>query len=273
MKNYRPLLLQELSLQLPGLRLRRLRLNRHLPEVDAVSEHGHGFSQILHYLSGSGTMVARGRRLAIGPGSVVFLPPRVLHSFEETTGRRPLCLVIDLDWRGASKHGVVVARLTQSRAGSVRGELSQLTRLDDANDHACRLIVGAVVLRIADILLRELGLVAPLVEQMTPLVKKFDQLLRRPQHLEHSISALAAKLGYQSDHLNRVFKRATGQTLRQYRDALQLERAKRLLRERRQVGQVCDELGFDDQNYFSRWFKKHTGVQPRNYQRTAGAIA
>lgn len=270
-KNYRPLLLQELNVRMPGVRLRRLRLNRHLPEVDAVSKHGHGFSQILCYLGGSGTMSVQGRGVAIGPGSVIFVPPRILHSFQETTGRRPLCLVIDLDWRGAARAGVRRARLAQSRMGSVRGELSQLTRLEDANVAACRLVVAAAVLRIADVLLRELGLVAPLHERVAPIVRRFDQLLRRPQHSSQSMPELAAQLGYQSDHLNRVVKRATGQTLRQYRDTLQLERAKRLLRENRRVSGVGEMLGFDDPNYFSRWFRKHTGVAPRSYQTSMDA--
>lgn len=95
MKNYRPLLLQELNVRLPGLTLRRLRLNRHLPEVDSLSPHTHGFAQILCYLSGRGTMtVVRGEH-EIRPGSVAFLPAHVEHAFRETgaDGRCASCSI------------------------------------------------------------------------------------------------------------------------------------------------------------------------------------
>lgn len=266
MKHYRPLLLQELDLRLPGLHARRLRLNRHLPEVDLLAEHAHPFSQILCYLSGRGTMSAQGRTYEIGPGSVVFLPPRCTHAFRETSGRRPLCLVLDLDFRGAVKHGFGLARLTQSDAAAIKSQLSELTRLPDPDHPACRLAVPAVVLRLLDVLLRSLNLLPSLQRGQTPpFVRQFERLIREGEAPPPAIADLAAKMGYQTDYLNRIFKQATGQTLREYRDALFIDKAKRLLRENTRIKEACDHLGFYDQNYFARWFKKHTGVTPRAF--------
>jgi len=265
MKHYRPLLLQEMDVRLPGLHLRRLRLNRHLPEVDLLATHSHTFTQILCYLSGRGTMIAEGNAYEVGPGSVVFLPPRNEHSFRETSGRRPLCLVLDLDWRGAVKHGFAPARLGQSEAGNIRRELSELTRLPDPGDPGCRLAVASVSLRILDILLRGLDVLPPLPRQTPSFVRQFDRLLRSSEEALPPIDGLADRLGYQADHLNRLFKQATGRTLREYRDAFLVEKACRLLRENPRVGQACAALGFPDHNYFSRWFKKQTGLQPRAY--------
>lgn len=267
MKYYRPLLFQELDVRLPGVRIRRLRLNRHLPEVDALAQHGHAFGQILCYLSGRGTMTVEGRAYEIGPASVIFLPPRAEHAFQETKGRRPLCLVIDLDWRGALKHGVSLIRLSQSEAGAVRRELSELTRLDDPHSPACRLVVAAVALRILDALLRALAILPPHQRETPTFVRQFDRLLRESKEPLPEIAALAAKMGYNIDHLNRLFRPATGRTLREYRDAFFIERAQRLLRSRPHVKDACEELGFLDQNYFARWFKKHTGLTPTAFQR------
>ncbi len=54
--------------------MRRLRLNRHLPEVDLLAEHNHPFAQILCYLHGGGLMTAEGRDYEIGPNALVMLP-------------------------------------------------------------------------------------------------------------------------------------------------------------------------------------------------------
>jgi len=265
MKHYRPLLLQELDVRLPGLHLRRLRLNRHLPEVDRLTEHSHAFGQILCYLSGRGTMFSEKKGHEIGPGAVVFLPPKNAHSFRETSGRRPLCLVLDLDWRGSVKHGFSLARLGQSDAGNIRRELSALTKLPDPNLSGCRLLVAAVTLQILDILLRGLDILPPLPRQTPSFVRQFDRLLHGNDATRPAIAELAERMGYQTDYLNRIFKTATGQTLREYRDAFLIEKAKKLLRQNRRVRDVCAALGFFDQNYFARWFKKHTGLQPRAY--------
>lgn len=270
MKHYRPLLIQEVDVRLPGVRLRRLRLNRHLPEVDSLSEHAHAFSQILCYLSGRGTMTVARDRHEITPGAVALVPPHVDHAFHETSGRRPLCLVLDLELRGAAKRGFTLARLTLGDAAEVRRELATLTRLTDPNAAACRLVVAAAALRVADIFLRALGLLATQRRVEPPFVREFDRLLRRePDAAQASVAELARRLGYQPDYLNRVFKQATGRTLGEHRSAHLLERAKRLLREREFVKDVGAELGFADHNYFSRWFRKHTGRSPRAHRLTA----
>lgn len=262
MKHYRPLLLREIDLRLPGLRMRRLRLNRHLPEVDRLAVHAHSFTQILCYLSGSGFLTVSGQTYGTGPGSVAFLPPRCRHSFRETSGRRPLCLVLDLEWRGAAKHGFSPGRLSQSGAGQIKRELADLTRVSDPGHESCRLLVASGVLRILDILLRTAGALPVESRQIPAFVRQFDRLLGSGDHPLPGIESLAKRMGYQTDYLNRIFKQATGQTLREYRDAALLRKAVRLIREKPSIKAVCEELGFADQNYFSRWFKKQTGVQP-----------
>lgn len=265
MKHYRPLLLQELDVRLPGLHVRRLRLNRHLPNVDTLARHAHTFAQIHYYLSGRGTMVTGKTSWEIGPGTVVFLPPRQAHGFEETVGRRPLCLVVDLDWRGAAKHGVSQARLSQGDAATIRGQLATITRLSNPDRAESRLVVAGAVLHILDTLLRGLTILPPHKRESPALVRHFERELQRAGEPLVPIATIAARMGYQTDYLNRIFKQATGQTLREYRDALLIKKARRLLAEHRRVGEVCDQMRFPDQNYFSRWFKKYTGSQPRAY--------
>lgn len=252
-------------MRLPGLHLRRLRLHRHLPEVDSLAPHRHGFSQILCYLRGHGRLTAAGRHHDIVAGAVAFLPPGTLHSFREVPGRRPLCLVVDLDWRGARAVGPRVVKLWQSESGAIRRELSTLASLAEPGTAACRLLAGAAALRVGDVLLRALRILPPVARETPSFVRRVDRLLRESPPGRTTIRELAARAGYQADHLNRIFRNATGQSLREYRDALLVERAQQLLGRGLPVGQAAAQIGFPDQNYFARWFRTQTGLRPSDF--------
>jgi AraC family transcriptional regulator, transcriptional activator of pobA len=265
MKTYRPLLLRELDVRLPGLHVRRLQLNRHLPKSETVSTHSHPFTQILCYLAGSGTMISSACLTEIHPGSIAIIPPRCEHAFDKTSAQSPLCLVLDLDWQGAHRTEAEFTRLGHSDKAAIRQELSSLTRLRDPNEASCRLLVAASALRILDILFRSIQYLPPRQTRTPAFVREYDKLLAQNADSPPSATEVAAKLGYQVDYFNRIFKQATGQTLREYRETHQLSKAKRLLMERRPVNEVCTAIGIFDQSYFSRWFKKHTGVQPKHF--------
>jgi AraC family L-rhamnose operon transcriptional activator RhaR len=261
MNELRPLLLREVEVELPGLKVRRLCLHKHLPEADALEDHSHGFCQLLCYLSGGGTLRADGGEHQVFPGAVAFLPAGMVHGFRESAGRRPLSLAVDFDLAGG--HGFCFAHLNPSESTRMRRELAELGRL--RRPEAARLRAAAAALRILDIQLRAVGVLERETQAVPAFVKKFIRLASDTDTSENSIAQLAKETGYQADYLNRRFKEVTGLTLIQQRDAIRLDRAKRLIRQGLPIATVAGRVGIDDANYFSRWFKRHTGVPPSHY--------
>lgn len=68
------------------------------------------------------------------------------------------------------------------------------------------------------------------------------------------------------DHINRVFRTITGKTIFVYLAELRIEKAKQLLRNRIfSISDIAEKTGFNDSYYFSKVFKKHTGMSPSAY--------
>lgn len=84
-----------------------------------------------------------------------------------------------------------------------------------------------------------------------------------------TIDELAAAAGLSRFHFMRQFKERYGKGVMEYRTALRLRDAKRLLtgRDGPPLGEIAERVGYTSESYFSSLFKKQTGVSPAVYQR------
>ncbi len=91
------------------------------------------------------------------------------------------------------------------------------------------------------------------------------------QHLSEDISLtkLAEYVHVNASYLSRVFKQETGSNLKDYIWELRLNRACELLRRPDlRIQEVGAQLGFQTSSYFSYFFKKGTGLTPREFRDT-----
>ncbi len=69
--------------------------------------------------------------------------------------------------------------------------------------------------------------------------------------------------------LCKEFKSFTGKTVVEYTNNKKLERAKILIKStKKTLTSIADELNFESIHYFTRFFKKHTGLSPNEYRKT-----
>jgi len=73
--------------------------------------------------------------------------------------------------------------------------------------------------------------------------------------------------GMNKTSLCQNFRNEYGITILNYIDQLKLKDAKKLLRKGKlSVTEISEQLGFASVHYFSRYFKKHAGMSPKEYQ-------
>ena len=65
----------------------------------------------------------------------------------------------------------------------------------------------------------------------------------------------------------RAFRQSTGQTITAYAEAARLRHATRLLSDTDlPLGDIARQLGFAAPSAFSRWFRQHRGLSPREWR-------
>ena len=82
-----------------------------------------------------------------------------------------------------------------------------------------------------------------------------------------SLSNLSAALNISGSYLSTLFKKEMGQTLTEFINQRRIDHAKHLLRATRlQIQTIAQHCGIMDVHYFSKVFRKHTGLSPKQYR-------
>jgi AraC-like DNA-binding protein len=68
------------------------------------------------------------------------------------------------------------------------------------------------------------------------------------------------------DHLNRTFRRMYGQTIFSYLTQIRISHAKDMISQTElRTSEIAYLVGFEDNSYFTKYFKHHTGMTPSQY--------
>lgn len=87
-------------------------------------------------------------------------------------------------------------------------------------------------------------------------------------HQQLSVTALASRVNQHPDYFSRLFKTFTGQRPVTYILGKRIERAQYLLATSRfAYSEIAAQTGFDNLSYFSKSFKKLTGMSPSAYKK------
>ncbi len=99
------------------------------------------------------------------------------------------------------------------------------------------------------------------------LVRRFKQLIEYKCTENMSIGDYARSLSVSQNHLSEVVKTVTGRTSTDLVNDRMLLEIKRLLQySTLNISEIAYQLNFSDQSYFSKYFKKLTGISPNDFR-------
>ena len=103
---------------------------------------------------------------------------------------------------------------------------------------------------------------------LPPAVNRFLEVVFDAGRVCGTVASYAGEIGISENYLSRLVKKATGRSVGAWTDIVRIQRARRLLSTTRlPIIDVASAVGVEDQSYFSRLFKKETGMTPSAFRK------
>lgn len=257
-----------------------------------ISPHVHkGLYQVLWVQSGTVEFALDTVEHAHDGPLAIVVPPGVVHGFRFAPGTDGLVLTLSARFmvegdfqavgeafRTAFASAAVLPlaheTLASSRLGALLRNLADEFALPGSSDAPVVLwLARAVVWHLAQIRPAPADSRSNRVTHQRALFTRFI-LLIEDHFLEHwSLERYGARMGLTPQRLNRLARDVSGQSaLDVVHERLTREACRRLRYIAAPVANLASEMGFDDPAYFSRFFKKRTGLTPLEF-RAGGGLA
>ncbi len=98
-------------------------------------------------------------------------------------------------------------------------------------------------------------------------VRRAASIIAREYATPLTLDTVARRVGLTPAYLSHIFKMHTGVSFREYLSHVRVEESKRLLAATDySLVDIAIAMGFSDQSYFTKVFKKYTGLTPKQYR-------
>lgn len=220
--------------------------------------------RLMYITEGDGKMAVGGKTISFFERDIFVLPPGTRLETSSASGYRRIMLRIT-GFDAAGRFDSVV-RVRDNPTHDVHSLLMMLYRecVVDSPSHS------DYISRLTQLIFTLVSTIS-IHETSRPYVEQIENLLA------HNVSNASFELDsiygaapdLSKDYVRRIFKQKTGCTPNVYLNRLRIEKAKELLDGTGEynVKQTAAACGFNDQYYFSRMFKKQTGISPARWKR------
>ena len=242
--------------------------------------HYHAFCKLLMLRSGSGGYTVDGRRYSLRAGDIVLIGDRRVHCPEFAEGTLYERVIVYIDPAFLKMHSTADCDLTElfdnPEHAVLRPDDAERSRLFALAEDLEAELAGADFGReigSRSVLLRLLVELGRSVRhggsrQPTPIVPTDPRIRDLLEYIDGhltelpDVDGLAERVYLSKYHLMRLFRRETGESLREYISRRRLQAARELIRCGIHVTDACFRVGYGSYSSFFRAYVKQFGVSP-----------
>jgi len=257
--------------------------NRHF---QVMYPHRHDFFEVLFLLKGSGFHVIDNNKYEILPPCMFFLSPGQAHKLELSQDIDGYIFIFTSDFYQLDRSNPnrliefpFFYTIHQNNPPLLFKEGDDVSFLKNVFRKAINLVANEEVKSaelfrsFLDLILNYCANLYPADESMLVkgkghlLVKRFYQLLEERYRENITVNDYASCLSVTPNHLTQTLKQLTGKTSLEIIKSKQLLEIKRLLvHTNLGVSEISNLMNFTDQSYFTKFFKRETGLLPNVYR-------
>jgi AraC family transcriptional activator of pobA len=251
-----------------------------------IGAHRHTIlSQCIWVSDGPAAAVLDERRADLAGPSVVIVPAGTVHGFKFGADTLGHVLTVDLarvlGTAGSAHQAPIEALFASPRAADLRRDPqlaarvqqllerleNELRQPDSAAAPVGSWLACSVLWMLAQAIAAH-GAGGPPGSHDRERLRRFRHLIES-NYLKHwPVERYARKLALSDTSLNRLCRRLAGSTASDLiQQRLASEARRRLVHAAGSVSGIAAELGFKDPAYFSRFFRRHSGVSPNEFRR------
>lgn len=230
-----------------------------------VALHSHGVFEFHYITAGTGTYTVGSRHIPIRAGIFIISAPGEGHHIDAKNGFiHQIMFRADIDAHDAAYDDIrAMARAHVIPVGEREAFFFEQLRV--LSESGRQYLVKSAAHRFLAFLYERSARAA--VQSVPDPVSRCLDEIHRTLAASFVLCDTAKRIGVSAEYLIRAFKARTGQTPVQYRMRIKIDTAKLyLLRSERSIGDIASLSGFEDELYFSRMFRKHTGMPPSAYR-------
>ena len=221
----------------------------------------------LVYVDGTMTIQMNGKKTTYHTGDLLFFPHGArysIHYDEDTTQYGVNFILVDEDGEELIPFEEPTLLANNTQNGLIYDQFVRCV-------HLYRTSTNRIALKGEVFSLFSSAIVAYTTKNAPKSIQPALDTIRNSIHDELRIADLAASCGMSESTFRREFHRYAGVSPKQYILDRKLNKAKQMLRSGYYpIKEICMILGFFDDAYFSKIFKKNTGMTPMQYAEKAG---
>lgn len=220
-------------------------------------KHDHPVWEIILRLMGDATFYVGKKTYYTSPGDIILVPPNTTHGSNSDMPYTDIYIMIDnLDFTDTF--------VVKDYDNSVLLLMNLLHKTFTENENNCQPILDSLGETIYQYIKKNLT-----INYKYTFVKDLKNIIYdNIANCDFNISNAIRNMGYHVDYVRKCFIEEMGTTPSKYLTTLRINQAKGMLLQESfiSVEETAFKCGFRDNFYFSRVFKKQTGISPLKYK-------